>query len=127
LVTEVEGEGEQVDRDSMSEAGKFREICSSSDRKAEVISIIGQAKLYDFTCRLQQNCWEGAVMICFGIVPTVDRAYKIFLCGLFFFFGTSQGHNLCTREILPEGFMPVFRRIPSVNSWLYAVATPYED
>jgi hypothetical protein len=69
-----------------------------------------------------QNCREWMVTICVGTVPIIERAYETCLSGLFF--GTRQGYNLCTREILSEGFRPVFRRIPFENSWLYAVAKP---
>jgi hypothetical protein len=67
-----------------------------------------------------KNCREGVVMICVGIVPIADRAYDTCLSGLYF--GTSQGYNLCTREIVLEDFRSVFRRLPFENSWLYAVA-----
>jgi hypothetical protein len=69
-----------------------------------------------------QNCREGMVTICLGTVPIAERGYETCLSGLFF--GTSQGYNLCTWEILLEGFKSVFRRLPFGNSWLYAVATP---
>jgi hypothetical protein len=66
-----------------------------------------------------QNCREGVVMICVGIIPIADRAYDTCLSELYF--GTSQGYNLCTREIVLEDFRSVFRRLPFENSWLYAV------
>jgi hypothetical protein len=69
-----------------------------------------------------RNCKEGIVRICLGTIPIIDRAYETCLSGLFF--GTSQGHALCTREILSEGFRPVFRRLPSGKHWLYSVEKP---
>jgi hypothetical protein len=65
-----------------------------------------------------QNCKEGMIMICLGTVPIVDRVHDTCLSGLFF--GT-EGHKLCTREIVREGFTPIFRKLPLGNSWLFAV------
>jgi hypothetical protein len=67
-----------------------------------------------------QNCRQGIVTICEGIVPVTERVYETCLSRLFF--GTSQGYTLCTREILMDDFRPVFRRLPFENSWLYSVA-----
>jgi hypothetical protein len=68
-----------------------------------------------------RSCKEGIVGICPGTIPIIDRAYETCLSGLFF--GTYQGHSLCTREILPEEFRPVFRMLPS-GHWLYSIGKP---
>ncbi|PNF40358.1 hypothetical protein B7P43_G03254 [Cryptotermes secundus] len=66
-----------------------------------------------------QNCREGNIVICRGTVPIIERNYETCLSSLFF--GTGQGYESCSREILSENFRPVFRKHPFENSWLHAV------
>jgi hypothetical protein len=89
-----------------------QKLAISSDRRSYVI----------MPDEYIQNCKEGIVRICLGTIPIIDRAFETCLSGLFF--ETSQGHALCTREIISEGFRPVFRRLPSGNHWLYSVGKP---
>jgi hypothetical protein len=97
--------------------GKFIQVQAGEERLA-VSSDRRNCMILRRDCA--QNCREGVIMICVGIVPIADRAYDTCLNGLYF--GTSQGYNLCTREIVLEDFRSVFRRLPFENSWFYAVA-----
>ncbi|PNF43961.1 hypothetical protein B7P43_G00919 [Cryptotermes secundus] len=66
-----------------------------------------------------KNCQEGVMTICQGVVPTIERAEETCLSSLYF--GTAQGYSLCTREIVPNNFRPIFRKLPVKDAWLYAV------
>jgi hypothetical protein len=86
-----------------------QKLAIASDRRSYMI----------MTEEYMRSCREGIVRICPGTIPIIDRALETCLSGLFF--GTSQGHALCTREIVSEGFRPVFRKLPLANHWLYSV------
>jgi hypothetical protein len=95
--------------------GKFIQV-QAGDKK---IAIASDRRSYMILPRgYFQNCKEGIVVICLGTVPITARTQETCLSGLFF--GT-EGHELCSREIVREGFAPIFRKLPVGNSWLYSV------
>jgi hypothetical protein len=67
----------------------------------------------------RQNCRVGEVTICKGDTPIYERGRKT--CFSRLFFSEKEAQELCTRLVLKGGFIPIFRRLPLSESWLYVV------